>query len=105
MCYGCYEEFGKPSVISPETLRVADLCKQLYEFAPSGGDCHIVTDDWNLEDGNIRFCQEQLAHSQYGVEQLAIERELLELMVPMSVGERASALGLWEHYVDLPTIS
>lgn len=112
MCYGCYEEYGSPAIVTDATKRVAELCGQLYEIAPVGGNCHIVTDDWNLEDSHIEFCRQQVANGgwpdeltgenyNYDPAQLAIERELLELMAPMSEAERASALGIWDGFVKL----
>lgn len=109
MCEGCYYEYGAPKLITAEIARAADLVSQLYEIAPVGGNCHIVTDDWNLEDSDIEFCQRQVANggwfdertqTQYNNDpsQLAIEGELLELMRAMSLAERASALGLEAGY-------
>ena len=113
MCFGCYEDAGKPVIVTPATRRVAALCKRLYELSGVGGNCHIVTDDWNLQDSGIAFCRQQVANGGGGDErtgqrhnddpkQLAVERELLELMAPMSEAERASALALWAGYFKAP---
>lgn len=110
MCSGCYEEAGSPRIDTPQIRRVVKLCEQLYAFAPVGGNCHIVTDDWNIEDSHIEYCQRQVAeggwldwrtgkHYNNNPAQLAIEKELLDLMRPMSEAERASALGMmWGYF-------
>lgn len=109
MCYGCYEEYGKPELVTPEIRRASELCRQLYEFSCVGGNCHIVTDDWNLEDHHIAFCVDQVAAGGWFDErtgethnddpaQLAVEKELLNLLLPMSIAERASALAMWDEF-------
>jgi hypothetical protein len=108
MCYGCYvDEFGSPTIVNEATKRVAELCRQLYEISAVGGNCHIVTDDWNLEDENIRFCLDYWERAGGWQDEVldpkrrAIEKELLDLMIPMSEAERASALGIWEGFVKV----
>jgi hypothetical protein len=102
MCCGCYMEYGSPTLESPEIWKGVDLVKQLYEFTGAGGNCHIVTDDWNLEDHSIEFCLNEVSNGgfadEYGYidspEQLKVEREILDLMKSMSLDERASMMGL-----------
>lgn len=52
MCYGCYEEAGKPAIVNDKIKKAAELVKNLYkqDGCGAGGYAHIVTDDWNLED-------------------------------------------------------
>ena len=56
MCFGCYEEFGKPTIINNRTERAAFLIEKVYEYSLVGGNCHIVTDDWNIDDDSIFWC-------------------------------------------------
>lgn len=97
MCTSCYEDYGSPKIINDKTIRAADLVEDLYEFAGAGGNCHIVTDDWNLEDEHIQWCLTKgLANNvvEHTADQIAVERELLELLASMSLPERASALAI-----------
>ena len=55
--------------------------RELYEIHGAGGNCHIVTDDGNLEDSNIMFCLES-------EDLLDIERDILEAMLTMSKTQR-----------------
>jgi hypothetical protein len=107
MCYGCYEEAGKPTIVTDAIRQCAALIKRLYAMPSgcAGGNCHIVTDDWNLEDHSIKFCSGQVDAGGWvdrtDPEQLKIERQILDLMAPMSEAERASALGLEAGYFTL----
>jgi len=44
MCYGCYEEAGKPAIVNYKTKKAAELIKDLYEQdgCGVGGYAHIV---------------------------------------------------------------
>lgn len=115
MCRDCYEEYGEPVIVTDATKRAAALIKRLYdEFAPCGGNLHIVTDDWNIEDSNIAFCRRLVTNGgklddgrpvDEDPRQLKLEAEILDLIEPMSEDERASALGLWKGYVPAVTAS
>lgn len=115
MCRGCYEEYGEPVIVTEATKRAAVLIKQLYdEFAPCGGNLHIVTDDWNIEDDNLAFCRRLVSNGgrlddgtvvDDDPKQLKLEAEILDLLEPMSEDDRASALAIWEGYVPSVTVS
>jgi hypothetical protein len=90
---------------------------EVYEHSCVGGNLHIVLDDWNLEDGNLEFCDGCItgagqmplepdaheAHQRYNrekrdnpdpPEQLAAERRCHDLLKVLTEEERASALAL-----------
>lgn len=101
MCYGCWEDAGSPQIVNDNTLAAAKLITELYEHNGVGGNLHIITDDYNVDSGNVAFCREWLAS--HGCdedrEQNAIEEKLLDLLEPMSEDERMSAVALhWEHF-------
>lgn len=107
MCYGCWQEYGSPKLSNERIDRAATLVDELYEFSCVGGNCHIVTDDWNLEDSHVAYCIKQVeagGWSEPGFkdpdppEQLAIETELLGLLKAMSMEERASVLAKAREY-------
>jgi hypothetical protein len=100
MCLSCWNEYGlKEPIRNEATLKAAELIKKVYEFSGVGGNCHVVLEDWNLEDSNIEFTYRWLDGKECNVpfgdsaQQLA-ERECMDAMMKLSVEERASALRL-----------
>lgn len=55
MCYGCWEKAGKPAIVNKKTKEVARLVNKIYEFSLSGGEAHVVVDDWNLDNATINW--------------------------------------------------
>lgn len=117
MCYGCWEEAGKPVIDTPAVRAAAQAAAEVYEHACTGGNLHIVLDDWNIEDSNLEFCSQCIdgagvmplggstfaAHLRYNEEkqanpdppeQLAVERCCCDLFMALTEEERASALAL-----------
>lgn len=109
MCEGCYEEYGRPAIITDRTLAAAELVRQVYDFSGVGGNLHIVVDDWNIEDDNLEFCSKEIAAGGYfdpkypeekpSSEQLAVERRCCDALMRMTLDERASALALYGGYL------
>lgn len=103
MCYGCYEEAGEPAIINEATQAAAALVARVYEFSMSGGNAHIVVDDWNLEDSDIRWCLDTaLVENVHKAsdEQLAAERACLEALLALNPDERASAMALHDGFIS-----
>lgn len=105
MCENCYhEEYGAPTGITEKAVLAASLIRQLYQYAPTGGRCHIVVDDWNLEDSNIQFCRDAIAaekQSKGVTQELLHEENLLGLLADMPISERAVSLALADGYIRL----
>lgn len=96
MCYGCYEEAGKPRVVTPETAKAAGLISMLNEFGP----LHIIVSDWNLEDDNIAFCSGEEQTERYWSGPMSDnDRALLRLLRTMTLEERVSAMALANGYL------
>jgi hypothetical protein len=117
MCYECWEEYGKPTIDTPIVRAAAEAVAKVYETSCTGGNLHIVLDDWNIKDGNLEFCSkcidgagvmpldgstfegdlrynaEKLANPD-PPEQLAAERRCCDLFQQITEEERASALAL-----------
>lgn len=97
MCYSCWEGYGSPTSDNPQIRECAKLIDDLYNYPEGGvgGNLHIITDDWNIDDEHIQFCQDQVDKNDYDIPygQLATEKRILELMTPMLIDERASVLG------------
>ena len=105
MCYECYEEAGKPAIVNDKTKKAAELIKDLYEQdgCEVGGYAHIVTDDWNLEDGNIDWCITKAEKGEY--EDISEEGRqacinTLKCLKELTEDERYSALALVDNFID-----
>lgn len=97
MCIDCWQEMGSPKMLPSSAGEAIQLIERLYELDGSGGRLHIVTDDWNLEDGNIEFCREAVSKAVPG-EQADVERRIVELMTPMSAAERGATLARFQKW-------
>ena len=120
MCYGCWEEAGKPQIDNEKVRGAVPLIRAVYDHSCVGGNLHVVLDDWNLEDGNLEFCsycidhggvmppdQCNEAHESYQAakranpdppEQLAAERACCDAFMAMTEAERSSALALCDEF-------
>jgi hypothetical protein len=90
MCYGCYEEFGKPKPDSA-ALAVVPLIAKVYDDNFVGGGLHIVVDDWNVFDECIEYCMKEN-------DLTADEMQCAEAMLALSEDQRAAALGEYEGF-------
>jgi hypothetical protein len=122
MCYGCWEDEGKPVIDTPAVRAATASVALVYEHSCVGGNLHIVLDDWNLDDGNLAFCEgcidgagqmpgidttSDVGHQRYNEKKrahpdppakLAAERRCLDLFKALSEKERASALALYDGF-------
>lgn len=98
MCYSCYEEYGKPTIVTDEIRQAAKLIEKVYEFSGVGGHLHIVLDDWNLSDDSLDFCDRYIARDGHVCPQEQIKSELacLDTFRKLSVSHRAAALAIHE---------
>jgi hypothetical protein len=96
MCYGCWEEAGKPQINTPAVREAARLAEVVYEHSCVGGNLHITLDDWNVEDSSLEFCRGSIRDNvnEGDAEQLAAELACLEAFAKLTVEERYSALAL-----------
>ncbi len=121
MCHGCWSEAGNPQIDTPAVRAAAKAVAEVYEHCSSGGNLHIVLDDWNVEDDNLEFCSSCIDgsgvmplgndpadfHIHYNDEkrvnpdppdQLAAERRCCDLFMALTEDERASALALYDGF-------
>lgn len=104
MCESCYYEYGSPAILSDTTKEAAALVNRVYDFSIVGGNAHIVVDDWNLEDNNIRWCLDTALtenHHEACTEQLIAERDCLEALLALSENERASAMAIHAGFIKV----
>lgn len=76
MCLGCWEENGKPWLLTAEVERWAPIFGKCDHF----GACHIIIDDWNLDDDAVSYCLDKTSDQ--------TEEELCIALLSMSIGER-----------------
>ena len=100
MCYGCWQDYGQPTVWNAKVRAIQPLIAAVHRYNFGGGNLHIVVDDFNMEDGNLEFCQRELDKGGDGdsPEQLAAEQACLTAFKSMALEERAAALGLYDGY-------
>ena len=91
MCYGCYEEYGEPQIDTPQVREAAARINAVFDECLTGGNWHVVIDDWNLEDDCVGSCME-------AADLTTAEKALGEVLPMLSLDERASALALADGY-------
>ena len=104
MCYSCWIDHGKLEIDTPEVRAAAQAIHEVYLYSCAGGNLHIVVDDWNVEDGNLAFCQEKISEGGYEgctAEQLIAEQQCLDILKRLTEEERASALALQDGYWNI----
>lgn len=97
MCATCWADYGSPALRTPEVGRAAKLVAKLYDGHTAGGYLHIVTDDWNLEDGHVEWVVDQMGQSvneTFARPPDPVERECADSLLVLSIEGRASALAL-----------
>lgn len=104
MCWGCWEEAGKPAMVTPAILAAVASVKRVFDLHCMGGNLHIVIDDWNLEDDHLAFCRGEVARGLSGNSHdsplRAAEMDCLNLLEPMSEQERASVLARYSRFTE-----
>ena len=98
MCYGCWEEFEKPSILNDKTRALPALIKAVYGEPTGGvgGLLHIVLDDWNIEDDSVAYCADDKNHNR---PMTSAERVCIGHMLTMTEQERASGMALEEGWL------
>ncbi len=76
MCLDCWEEEGRPWMLTDAVRQWSPVFRDVDHY----GKLHVVVEDWNLDDDNIRACM---------TSPLTIdEHDLCVALLIMSVGER-----------------
>ena len=77
--------------------KVADIVDAIYRFNSVGGNCHIVIDDYNIDDGSIDWCLKHGLSSnvhKHPEKHLKIEKEFLEAFRELSISNREKVLNI-----------
>jgi hypothetical protein len=100
MCEGCWREYGGHAIVNERTLDAARKVGLIYEFSDVGGDAHVVVDDWNLGDDNIRWnLADGMGIHEHTAEQRRIVRDALEALLALPMPERVSAMAIHDGFV------
>jgi hypothetical protein len=93
MCAGCYEEYGKPAIVSGRTVWASALVRRVYKHCDLGGNLHSQLDDWNIEDD----CWDEFTiyRNDSSPNQIAAERACFDAFKALTLDERASALAMY----------
>lgn len=95
MCHQCWEYEGSPQIDCDGVREAAALVQEVYLFAPTGGNLHIVLDDFNLNNDDLAFCQRRIESADYSREEWRqVERKCCEAMMGLDRQGRASAIAL-----------
>lgn len=105
MCWGCWEEYGKPAIVNDKTRALADAINEVYEQSCVGGNLHVVVDDFNIDDDLVNGMWEDIDKNIYELDpdELEVERRCLKLLCEATVEERASALAVQYGIIDRNT--
>jgi hypothetical protein len=93
MCESCWIERGSPNVQNERVYAAVDAIERVYDSHPTGGKLHVVLDDDNIEDHHITWC----ALGVLGFDEC--EMDCLMALYPLSIDERATALGIFNGYI------
>ena len=105
MCETCYDDYGRPNLITEKVKESQKLIDKVYEYTVNGGYAHIVIDDFNIEDCHIEWCLRDIEKDEYDDQYDDPEtvknicRECLLLFKSMSIDERATALALYDKII------
>jgi len=96
MCYGCWLEYGAPQDAGRHGAEAIQAISDVYKQNPSGGNLHIVIDDWNLENDHIRFCRDKAPSPNDPL--TYAEQRCASVLLEMTESERAAALAKYEGF-------
>lgn len=73
--------------------RIRHLVAIIYrEYSPVGGELHIVLDDKNLEDYNIKWCLENSISDIEDIDERCVYEECATLLLKLSYSSRKRLL-------------
>lgn len=99
MCMDCWENYGSPRLDTDAVRVVVGLIEQVYDYNAAGGGAHIVLDDWNIEDDDIRWCIDNLSECSEAGPERVVTMECLSALLGLTLPERASALAMVDGFV------
>lgn len=103
MCQRCYEEAGCPWSPSDEVDAAVESLRALYLTHAAGGHLHVVTDDENVDDGNLSWCRREMEKKAGDVD--AEEWDALRRFETLSGAERWTALAIFWGYEVNPRVA
>jgi hypothetical protein len=99
MCWECVVEQGGADVAWTANMDLAAAAiESLYVLRSTGGPLHVITDDFNVGDATLDFCEGELDRDP---EVADLCRLILAELRPMSEAQRARAC--WGD--DVPVVN
>ena len=81
--------------MEPKVKAMGEWMRAFSDLYPCGGVAHVVTDDGNLEDEDIRFCLKEAdspdCFTSHGPEHFADAKALLTALLALTEEEREDA--------------
>lgn len=106
MCYECYTTYGTPDIINEKTVEASKLITEVFDNEYSGGHCHLVLEDFNIEDIYVANCLQKIRRDLMkgtpSPDKLAIQKKCMEAFQKLSIKERASAIAISGGWVKVP---
>lgn len=104
MCSDCWEAYGRPTDWTPEIANMVRLLRELNRDCPAGGHMHIVTDDYNVEDGDIEYCRAAIQRSSdpFMAATLDLQSQVCSAMSALTPKERIAALAWADGLIGEP---
>jgi len=98
MCDGCWDDYGRPAILTDAVKAAAETVAAVYAEPTGGmgGNLHCQLDDWNIEDEFFEG-EEPIA---YNHQITAAERACHKAFRALNLEERASALALHSGYIQ-----
>lgn len=101
MCEVCWmRDYDSIQSNDARVVEASNAIDRVYAYHLAGGGLHNVVDDWNLDDGSLKFCRDYIEAPGYDAEpeRLEAERACIDLLSRLSEEERAAALALQEGF-------
>lgn len=107
MCETCWAAAGKPAIVNRKVKLAVALVNELYETegGGAGGYGHIVFDDWNVDDSDIKYCLENARSFAYAehLSENCRQASLIALNAfkELTEPERYSALAIIDRFITV----
>jgi hypothetical protein len=90
------------SNLSPAIPTAIQAICDLYNYYPTGGLAHVVTDDGNIEDSYVDFCLAECAKPQDDPREVALSLAALKALRVLSKDERIIAIDCADAAMTAP---
>lgn len=98
-----WEKYGCPRILNEKVREAARCIGDVFEINHVGGSIHAILGQWNIDNEHVQRAMEKKLEETsvselYGQKLPEAERKCLEILVKLTVPERASALAFHEEF-------